>query len=196
MMDLNSLFKDPKLRLIISIIGSIILLGGVGYYYYANFLTLPPEIEVKPKVSITPSFTNTITQVLSTLTYKETIYTYSNIALGRNNPFVPVIPLPEREVSTSISSKQEIPKEQPKKEIPTTSVKVVSQEKSFESDFRLTGIIKIGNVFYAIIEEGDKGYIVKSGQKLKDDIYVLKIEEKNITLKKGKDVAILKLGGE
>ncbi|MGB9857076.1 MAG: hypothetical protein ACPLKX_02915 [Dictyoglomaceae bacterium] len=192
-MDLNSLFKDPKLKLIVAIIGGLILFGGVGYYYYANFLTLPPKIEVgRSKVSTVPSFTDTITQVLSTLTYKETVYTYPNIALGRDNPFVPVIPFPE----VGSTSKQEIIKEQPKKEIPSTPIKVISQEKSFASDFRLTGVIKVGNVFYAILEEGDRGYIVKHGQKIKENIYVSSIDEKSITLKKGKEIAILKLGGE
>ncbi len=194
MMNLSSLFKEPKFRLVMLIIGSLLLIGGVGYYYYANFLVFPPEPEVKPKITSTIPVTNTLTQILSTLTYKEVVYTYINISLGRSNPFAPVITLPKE--GTAVSTTKQVVEITQKEEKVSTPIKIISQVKTFAKDFRLTGIIKVGNMYYAILEEGDRGYFVKTGQFLKNDIFVSKIDDKSLTLKKGNEVAILKLGGE
>lgn len=194
MMDLKSLLKEPKFRLMVLIIGSLLLIGGVGYYYYANFLVFPPESEVKPKIISPSPITDTLTQILTTLTYKEVVYTYININLGRSNPFAPVITLPKE--GTSISSTKQVIEITRREEKISTPIKVISKESTFVKDFKLTGIIKVEKKYYAILEEGDKGYFVKSGQFLKDDIYVSKIDDESLTLKKGNEIAILKLGGE
>jgi|YelNatPaOPRAMG01_1025707.scaffolds.fasta_scaffold00302_23 Tfp pilus assembly protein PilP len=196
-MNLSVIFKDPKLRMILLIIGSVILFVGIGYYYYANYVLSPiSEEPIKPKTSVipAPSFTDTISQILSTLTFREIIYTYPNIALGRSNPFVPVLQLSQERQVVSVTS-QETSKIKPKVEV-STPIQVSSKEKSFISGLKVTGIIKYGNISYAIIEEGDKGYIVREGQKIKDDIYIFKIDEKSVSLKKGKEIATLRLGGE
>ncbi|MCX7846198.1 MAG: hypothetical protein N2312_06250 [Dictyoglomaceae bacterium] len=193
-MDLNTLFKDPKLRIIIMIVGGLLLTGGIGYYYYANFLAFPTESEVKPPTISTPSFTDTLTQILSTLTYREVVYTYVNVNLGRNNPFAPVITLPREGVT--ISSTKQVVEITSRRDKSSTPIKIISPKEPFAKGFRLTGIIRVEKKYYAILEEGDKGYFVKSGQYLKDDIYVSKIDDESLILKKGNEIAILKLGGE
>ncbi len=193
-MNLSALFKEPKFRLVMLIIGSLLLIGGVGYYYYANFLVFPPEPEAKPKVVSTPPVTDTLTQILSTLTYKEVVYTYVNINLGRSNPFAPVITPPKE--GTVVSTTKQVVGITPRGDKVSTPIKIISQVKTFAKNFRLTGIIKVGSIYYALLEEGDKGYFVKTGQFLKNDIFVSKIDDESLTLKKGNEVAILKLGGE
>lgn len=193
-MNLSALFKEPKFRLVMLIIGSLLLIGGVGYYYYANFLVFPPESEAKPKVVSTPPVTDTLTQILSTLTYKEVVYTYVNINLGRSNPFAPVITPPKE--GTVVSTTKQVVGITPREDKASTPIKIISQVKTFAKNFRLTGIIKVGSIYYALLEEGDKGYFVKTGQQLKNDIFVSKIDDESLTLKKENEIAILKLGGE
>ncbi|MEN2984349.1 MAG: hypothetical protein ABDH25_04920 [Dictyoglomaceae bacterium] len=193
-MDLNTLLKEPKFRLVMLIVGSLLLIGGVGYYYYANFLVFPPETEVKPKVVSTPFLTDTLTQMLNSLTYKEIIYTYTSINLGRSNPFAPVITIPKE--GTTLSSSRQVVEIIRKEEKISTPVKIIPKGENFAKNFRLTGIIKVEKKYYAILEEGDKGYFVKSGQFLRDNIYVSKIDDESLTLRKGNEIAILKLGGD
>jgi len=204
-MDISSLFKDSKFRLLLLILGVVVVVGGIGYYYYANVLSVPVSQEV-PKRSTAPplpSFSDTITQILSTLTFKETVYTYVNIPLGRSNPFIPVITIPERgSTSISISTSQESQSQASIKKEISTPIKTVPKS-SFASSFKVTGIIKYGNAYYATIEENDRGYVVKyiPGAKkdvIKGDIYVENIDfdKKIVTLRKGQEVANLKLGGE
>ncbi|MCS7201577.1 MAG: hypothetical protein NZ841_02195 [Dictyoglomus sp.] len=193
-MDLNTLLKEPKFRIVMFIVGSLLLIGGVGYYYYANFLVFPPETEVKPKVVSTPFLTDTLTQMLNTLTYKEIIYTYTSINLGRSNPFASVITIPKE--GTTLSSSRQVVEITRKEEKISTPVKIIPKGENFAKNFRLTGIIKVEKKYYAILEEGDKGYFVKSGQILRDNIYVSKIDDESLTLRKGNEIAILKLGGD
>uniref|UniRef100_A0A7C3RVC4 Uncharacterized protein n=1 Tax=Dictyoglomus thermophilum TaxID=14 RepID=A0A7C3RVC4_DICTH len=190
-MDIKSIFNDPKQRLIV-LISLFIIVGAIGgYYIVANYVLTPQEEPVitTPKAKTTTG-TYTFAEILETLTEQiGVVFTYSNVALGRSNPFLPVIDLN--------------PKPQPKiSSLPqaTTRISIVPQSssvtKTWYSNFKLTGIIRSWDKSYAIIEEGDRGYIIREGELFRGDIYLEKILENSVILRKGKETTTIKLGGE
>lgn len=192
-MDLKSLLNNPKQRMIV-LISLLILVGLVGGYYVITNYLLPPSEEVvvstpKPK---TTTETYTLAQILESFTQQtEVVFTYSSVSLGRSNPFLPVIDLTPKKV---ISSSPFVEKSNVNVTVIPKSTS--DQVKNWYSNFRLTGIIRSKDKSYAIIEEGDRGYIVKEGEIMRDSIYLSKIAENFVVLKRGTDSATLKLGGE
>ncbi len=194
-MDLKSLFNNPKQRMMFLVV-LLVLVGLIGGYYVITNYILPPSEEIvvtTPKRLRTTQETYTLAQVLETLTQQTAVvFTYSTVELGRSNPFIPVIDLtPKKPVLSQPSS------------VTSSNVNImvtpkVSSEpvKTWYSGFKLTGIVRGRDRSYAIIEEGDRGYVLREGDFLKSDIYVSKINDNSVILKRGNAYTTLKLGGE
>lgn len=192
-MDLKSILNNPKQRLILllSILGLLGLVGG--YYMVTNYLLPPPQETVvttpRPKTGVE---TYTLTEILETLTQQtKVVFTYSSVTLGRSNPFLPVIDLSPKKAPAS-----QVSQERPSVNISIASKTTTESRESWYKGFKLTGIIRGESQSYVIIEEGDRVYISKEGKFIKNDIYVSRISENSVVLKRGKESATLKLGGE
>ncbi|HOJ93027.1 MAG TPA: hypothetical protein PKW23_05180 [Dictyoglomaceae bacterium] len=198
-MDLKSIFNDPKQRLILIIVIVILAAFIVGYYAITNYILVPQEEASVTTPHVESSIeTYTFSQVISTLTQAESVFTYSPVVLGRSNPFLPVINLsPEKStfVPSQVSSSGQI-SSSGKVTLDVSPKGVSETTKKWNDNFRLTGIIRGSDKNYAIIEEGERGYILREGERLREDIYLSKIESSSVILKKGKESVTLKLGGD
>lgn len=192
-MDLKSLLSNPKQRIIFLVV-LLVLIGLIGgYYVVTNYILVPSEetVVTTPR-RVTSIETYTLAQLLETLTRQTSVvFTYSRVELGRSNPFIPVIDLtPKKKIS-------QVPQSTPSNvNITVTPKAPLESTKTWYSNFRLTGIVMGKDRRYAIIEEGDRGYVLREGEFLKNDIYVSKISDSSVVLKRGNAYATLKLGGE